>query len=343
MGKINLLKKIVGLLFCNPRSSSVDSRGVKKRAGFTLIEVVIAMAIILIIVVSVLFMVTFASANLKESEGKEMAKNVAVYTMEFIRSRNVTYPDNPLEHPSTDFGNDSSYYYPGLVDLWDSTVYDSPLQSDGWPYEDTGTLETINVHPALPDEKYGTNLNSYLSFYFSLQGYVSLRDFDHLTPSDPSLQDANAYICSNDTEHYHDRLYKVAPATENGHTMDGNHYLIRFPFDSTSLDAIKNFSAGSIYIPMIYTTDPNKIDKTSLEYDPHYTNDASKKANTMNYNGFRVLTSIAARAKEDPDHPGQTLVNHVQYYDVKVTVFWITQGKEHSYSLATQVVTYGGG
>jgi hypothetical protein len=115
--------------------------------------------------------------------------------------------------------------------------------------------------------------------------------------------------------------------------MDGNHYVIRFPFDSAILDAIKNFSAGSTYIPMVYTNDANspKLNKSSSEYDPHYTN--SDKSKTMDYNGFRVLTSIAARKKDLSD-------THVQYFDVKVTVLWVTGGDEHEYSLATQIVTY---
>ena len=307
---------------------------IKKRAGFTLIEVVIAMAIILIIVVSVLLMVTFASANLKESEGKEMAKNIAVYTMEFIRSRNVTYPDNPLGHDPSEFGNDDLHYYPGLVDLWDL-----PIQSNGHPSETL--IKSINVNPAISNQTY--NDNSY-AFYYSLQGYVSLGDFDHLSSADPSPEDANAYICDFSTEHYHDKLYKASPANEHSHVMEGNHYIVRFPFNSTinngtqpNPDAVRNFSADANYIPMIYTTDLNKTDNTSLEYDPHYTSDSSKEASTMAYRGFRVLTSIAARKKNALDS------DHVQYYDVKVTVFWVTQGKEHSYSLATQVVTYGGG
>ena len=308
---------------------------IKKRAGFTLIEVVIAMAIILIIVVSVLLMVTFASANLKESEGKEMAKNIAVYTMEFIRSRNVTY-DNLLGHPLSDLGNDNSHYYPGLVDLWGD-----PLQSEGHPSDSTFP-SYVNINPALPDETYNDKPEA---FYYSLQGYVSLGDFDHLSSADPSPEDANAYICDFSTEHYHDKLYEVSPANDkNGHPMEGNHYIIRFPFNSTinngsspNPDAVRNFSADASYIPMIYTTDSNKTDNTSLEYDSHYTSDSGKEASTMAYRGFRVLTSIAARKKSLLDS------DHVQYYDVKVTVLWVTQGKEHSYSLATQVVTYGGG
>ena len=298
---------------------------IKKWAGFTLIEVTIAIFVLIIIVGSVLMLLSSSYANLRESEAKNIAKNIGSYTVEYIRSRNVT-ADNPLGHIPNEFGNDSSHDYPGLIDLWGL-----PVQSNGWPYEGAGEFKKINVNPATPDEKYQDRP---FAFCFSLQGYVSLRDLDQLAASDPSLQDANAYICDSDTEHYHDRLYKVAPSVENGHTMYGNHYLIRFPFDSTSLDAIKNFVGGPTYIPMVYTADANKLSKSSSEYDPHYTNIASDKSKTMDYNGFRVLTSIVARKKNasDPDH--------VQYYDVKVTVLWITGGNEHEYSLATQIVTY---
>jgi prepilin-type N-terminal cleavage/methylation domain-containing protein len=285
---------------------------IKKRAGFTLIEVVVAMAIILIIVVSVLLMVTSASVNLKESEGKEIAKNIAVYTVEYIRSRNVTYPDNLLGHVYLDEFIDATHpnrSFPGLVDLWDfPPLNPSPLKPTNL------ASDTINIHPALPSQNYNAT-----AFYSSIQGYVSLAD--NPADSNPSLEDANAEASGGK---YYDK-------------QTGAPYVVRFPFKSSDLDAIKNFSAGPAYIPMIYTTDPNKINSAKPEYDYHYTNDASKKAKTMNYNGFRVLTSIAARKKlsSDPDH--------VQYYDVKVTVFWVTQGKEHSYSLATQIVTYGGG
>jgi prepilin-type N-terminal cleavage/methylation domain-containing protein len=48
MQAYNLLKKSVGLLFCNPQSLSVDSRGLKRK-GFTLVEEVIVIAIIALI------------------------------------------------------------------------------------------------------------------------------------------------------------------------------------------------------------------------------------------------------------------------------------------------------
>ena len=307
-----------------------------KRKGFTLIEVIIALAILAIIIVGTLNLLASSYASTQDSEMRNIAKNIATYTVEYIRSRNVTYPDNPLGHDPSEFGNDRRHYYPGLIDLWGL-----PVQSNGHPSGKLRGLISINTNPALPNQTYSDNPKA---FYYSLQGYVSLGDFDHLSSANPSPEDANAYICNYSTKHYHDRLYKASPANENGHAMHGNHYIVRFPFNSTinngtqpNPDAIRNFSAtNASYIPMIYTTDSNKTSKNSPDYDPHYTNKSGKKASTMAYRGFRVLISIAARKKHasDPDH--------VQYYDVKVTVFWMAGKQEHSYSLATQIVTYGG-
>lgn len=306
----------------------------KERKGFTLIEVIVALAILAIIIGSTFDLLASSYANTQDAEMRNIAKNIAAYTVEYIRSRNVT-ADNPLGHSAYEFGNDDSHYYPGLVDLWNL-----PVQANGHPSGTQAGAISININPALPKQTYQDNP---YAFYYSLQGYVSLGDFDYLSPANPSPEDANAYICNYSIKHYHDRLYKVSPASENGHAMGGNHYIIRFPFNSTinngtqpNPDAIRNFSAAKNYIPMIYTTDTNKTSKSSPEYDPHYTNDASLKRRTMAYRGFRVLTAIVARKKKasDPDH--------VQYYDVRVTVFWVTGKQEHSYSLATQIVTYGG-
>jgi len=312
MGKINLLKKIAGY------------RGVKKRAGFTLIEVVVAMAILLIIVVSVLMLATVSASSLKDSEARDMAKNIATYTIEYLRSRNVTTDNNFI--PTSDWFNETtnpSGQYPGLVDLWDS-----PVNSNG--YADEGGDKYINVNPALPDENYSIRPRA---FYYSLQGYVSLGDFGYLSPSDPSPEDANAKIDSDGR--YHDK------ATCSIGNFHGNRYIMRFPFNSTinnganpNPDAIKNFTALPNYNGLIYTTNENFVDPSKPEYDPHYTK--TDKDKCMAYRGFRVLTQIVARKKSssDPDH--------VQYYDVKVTVFWVIGNKEHSYSLATQITTYGG-
>jgi len=290
----------------------------KKRArrGFTLIEVIIAMAILLIIIVSVLMLATASASSLKDSEARDMAKNIADYTVEYLRSRNVTYPDNPLGHPLTDFGNDSAHNYPGLVDLWDS-----PSTSNPSPLKPTNSAsDTINIHPALPSQNYNTT-----AFYSSIQGYVSLAN--NPADSDPSSEDGNAKVVGGK---YYDK-------------QTGAPYVVKFPLNLSDPDAIKNFTALSGYNAKIYTTDSNNTSQSSPAYDPHYTNAADEKAGAMAYRGFRVLTEIVAREKEDPKNPGYLpSPPHVQYYDVKVTVFWILGSKEHSYSLATQITTYGG-
>ncbi|MGB9591729.1 MAG: type IV pilus modification PilV family protein, partial [Candidatus Kryptoniota bacterium] len=270
-------------------STRIGANG-RARKGFTLIEVIVAMAILLIIVVSVLMLATVSAASLKDSEARDMAKNIATYTVEYIRSRNVTYPDNKLGHNDiNEFGNDSSHSYPGLIDLWGI-----PLRPNG---NSTSPYATINIHPALPSQTY--NDNRY-AFYYSLQGYVSLGDFSNLTTANPSLEDGNLYVCNASTKHYHDIL-------------TNNHIIMKFPLLFSDSDAIKNFTALSGYNNLIYTTDTAKTSKSSSEYDPHYTNDPNKKAGAMAYRGFRILTSIAARAKEDPNNPGNPSP-HVQYY-----------------------------
>jgi type II secretory pathway pseudopilin PulG len=277
---------------------------IKKRAGFTLIEVIIAIFILIVIIVGVLMLLSSSYASLRESEVKNIAKNIGTYTVEYIRSRNVTV-DNMLNHSSSELGNDNTYNFPGLEDLRKlEDLRNQPLQSNG------DSSKTININPVLPSVKFSGNS---LAFYYSLQGYVSL-----------GLPDANVEKDINED-------YRcVDVSSYNGGVHTSNYLLVALPNLS---DPVKNFSAGSTYIPMIYTTDPNKFNPAKPEYDPHYTNNASDKPKTMDYNGFRVLTSIAARKKDPSD-------THVQYFDVKVTVLWVTGGDEHEYSLATQIVTY---
>ena len=289
---------------------------VTKRKGFTLIEVVVALTILVIIIASTMSLLASSYSSLRDSEMRGIAKNIATYAIEYIRSRNVT-EDNLLGHDPSELGNNASHDFPGLEDLWGIA-----LRPNG---NDHST--TINVNPALPNETYQDRPKA---FYYSLQGYVSLEDFDNLTPSNPSPEDANLYICRYG--HYHVRdVY-----SHDGGIHTYNHILWKFPLTSTDPDAIKSFTGGPNYLPMIYTTDTNKTNKNSPEYTPFYTNDASLKKKTQDYRGFRVLTTIVSR-KRNSSAP-----DHVQYYDVKVTVFWMAGRQEHSYTLQTQIVTYGG-
>jgi len=274
---------------------------IKKRAGFTLIEVMVAIFILIVIIGSVFALSSSSSTNLRESEAKNIAKNIATYTVEYIRSRNVTSDNNFIPIPISDWFDQTtnpSGEFPGLVDIWKDAL------------KPNSASDTINIHPALPSQNYNTT-----AFYSSIQGYVSLAD--NPADSDPSSEDTNAKVVNGK---YYDRI-------------TGAPYVVRFPLDSSNSDAIKNFTALSDYNAKIYTSDSN---------DLHYTSDATnEKAGTMAYRGFRVLTQIVAREKEDPDNPGSLpLSPHVQYYDVKVTVFWITGSNEQSYSILTQLVTY---
>jgi len=269
----------------------------KKKRGFTLIEVIVAITVLLIIVVSVLMLAVAAGASLKNSEQLDMAKNIATYTIEYIRSRNVTGDNN--------FIGTTQWYpansYPGIIDL-------------------KGDSLQINAKPALPNQAFE---NASSAFYSSLQGFVSLKDDPGNDYKDPTQEDINLMSTGGK---YYDRIHDPDRTT-------GDPIVVRYPFTPDSPNAIKNFDAQSNYIPRIYTTDSKKLDPSSIEYDQHYTNQDKDKCTA--YRGFRVLTQIVARTKDLSYH-------HVQYYDVKVTVFWMAGNKEHSYSISTQIAAYGG-
>ncbi len=310
----------------------------KKRKGFTLLEVVIALAILVIIIASTMSLLASSYSSLKDSEMRAIAKNIGMYTLEYIRSRNVT-ADNPLGFDPSQFETSDDtkpeHYLPGLVDLWNI-----PLTCEGHPYGSINGSHfedyCVNVNPALQNTNYQNAPNA---FYYSLQGYASLGDFDHLSQANPSPEDANLYICNYATHHYHN--LDVASYNDGGpHT--NNHIIMKFPLKSTinngsepNPDAIKSFSALPGYLPMVYTTDTSKTDQNSPNYNPFYTNNASLKKRTLAYRGFRVLIAIAARKKDSS-------ATHVQYYDIKITVLWRAGKQEHSYVLNSQMVTYGG-
>jgi prepilin-type N-terminal cleavage/methylation domain-containing protein len=206
-----------------------------------------------------------------------------------------------LDNP---LGHPVSGNFPGLVDVWDSSSNPRPLKPS------KSVSDSINIHPVTPSQNYNTT-----AFYSSLQGYVSIGGTSATGNEDPNA----TYDSSTGIGVYYDKT-TTAP------------YVVQFPFSAADSRAIKNFAALSGYNAKIYTSNTNKTTTNSSEYDLHYT---GTKTNTMAYTGFRVLTQIVARKAQasDPDH--------VQYYDVQVTVFWIVGSAEHTYSLATQIATYG--
>jgi hypothetical protein len=74
MGKINLLKKIAGY------------RGVKKRAGFTLVEVIVAMGILMVIIVALLSSYGFYYKYTREIRYRTIGENLAQLQLEDLRN-----------------------------------------------------------------------------------------------------------------------------------------------------------------------------------------------------------------------------------------------------------------
>src|SRR5450759_3299809 len=107
--------------------------------GFTLIEVVVAMAILLVIMIGVLSSVAFAYTSSTDTEMRNIATNVASYTLEYLRARTITRGTSTSV--LTAFGITSistgtyGWYsatnptgaFPSMID-----VANLPLQSNGW-------------------------------------------------------------------------------------------------------------------------------------------------------------------------------------------------------------------
>jgi hypothetical protein len=255
------------------------------------------MTILMVVMMSVFMLIGVSATSLKNSEMLDIAKNIGVYTIEYVRARDVTLDNNFINTTNWYSASHTSATYPGFVDLGSN-----PVEKDNT----TVVPLTMNTNPATPSATYTST-----AFYSSLQGYVSLAD--NPSAATPSLEDGNAKVVAGK---YYD-LTTLVP------------YIVRFPGASGT---IKDFTAlAGTYNGKIYTSNTAYTTSSNRQYDPHYT---TTKAGTTDYRGFRVLTQVAARA--------QTAGTHVQYYDVRATVFWMVGSAEHSYSISTQIATYGG-
>jgi hypothetical protein len=109
--------------------------------------------------------------------------------------------------------------------------------------------------------------------------------------------------------------------------------VVRYPgiYPSTQ-PLIASFTAGPTYVAKVYTTDAAKISPSNQAYNPYYTN--AQKSATQDYRGFRVLTQVVARTAAPSTY------SHVQYYDVTVTVLWMSGTREASYELVSRIVAY---
>jgi prepilin-type N-terminal cleavage/methylation domain-containing protein len=349
--------------------------------GFTLIELVVAMAILLVVMIGVLSAISFAYTSSNDTEMRNTAKNVASYTLEYLRARTVTRGASGLmaslgmtlsstgTYGWYDASANSSGLFPSMID-----AENLPLQSNGkpcnylWTYvksasagqgndgrQNAGTpaadisaagqiFNFSSMHAALPTDTFSTTTR--LAWTTTLQGYASVRarlpnDDATSLPStqNPAPEDANLArmldASTNDANgRYRTRLTDLTSAGA------WTGLIVQYPgiYPSTQ-PIIASFTRGSTYVPKVWTTDSNKILKTSQEYNPCYTNgsDGTTKAATQDYRGFRVLTAIVARSTLAVDVNG---FRHVQYYDVTVTVLWMNGTHESNYELTSQIVAY---
>lgn len=282
-----------------------------RRSGFTLIEVVVASALVLIVLGSLFSVISYTYYASASTETLNTAKNIADYSLEYLRARNATPPPPGFTQvqPNDVFGVQTFYnpstagLLPGLLDL-------------------RGRPLSINTHPMYPDgtvEGSGSGGKATLS---TLQGYVSLRDGVV----------ADAWETNAILESLGSSVYRYRDMITN------DPYVIRFgtinAAPPTPASAIQLFSSYGDY----RKTDSNgkylaTIWGLSTPTDGHFTTDSTRSTACRSYSGYRILTQITA-------HSNDATYAHVQYYDVQITVYWMIAGKERSYANRTTIATY---
>ena len=333
------------------------------------------MAILLVVMIGILSSISFAYSSSNDTELRNTAKNVASYTLEYLRARTATRGNavlyellNPSGAPATgtyrwyDATTNSTGAMPSMID-----VGNLPLQSNGWPCNYTSdyvrtnakkdgdtnpvdlggivaggaVLQFASKHAAKaadPPNPADTYADQPLAFTSTLQGYVSVRDTTALAGTeDPAPEDGNlARMLFSGTGVasglYRTRLTDLTPAGA------WTGLVVRFPgvYPSTG-PLITSFTPLTGYVAKVYTTDAAKVDNTEQAYNPYYTNVVGDRAGAQAYRGFRVLTQIVARSALAVDSNG---FRHVQYYDVTVTVLWMSGTRESSYELVSRIVVY---
>lgn len=353
-----------------PRTCSLDAGGVLlsrhgpsptrhsmgRLPGFTLIEVIVALAVMMIIMIGVLSSVSFAYTSSMQNEQQNVARSVASYAVESLRARTVTHTNllGDASPPTTGSGQPGCYRFqdtgtsgafPSIVDAWGL-----PLQSwgqdcaykkaylisntslvDGSANTDGSIIRFSSVHPALTEQTFH---DVPLAWSSALQGFNSLCDLASISgmaAQNPCDEDKNLQRTTGGGNNagYYRSIVSVGTAA--------NHIAVVFPgtyVDAAHPGSIASFQALAGYVPMVYTADTRYTNDQEQVYDPHYTNDTDLRAATQLYRGYRVLTTIVARI------PTGSSLTHVQYYDVTVTVFWMTGTRESRYALSTQIVAY---
>jgi prepilin-type N-terminal cleavage/methylation domain-containing protein len=293
--------------------SSSRRRSANAVPGFTLVEVVVASAIVLIILGGLFSVISYTYYAGASTETFNAAKNIADYSLEYLRARNVTTPPSGVTQvqPNDVIAGQSFYnpstattgLLPGLLDL-------------------TGTPLAINSMAVCPngniyrpsDGAVNTTGKATLS---TLQGWLSLRNVNALT-TDP--WETNAVILpasGSPTRSYFDMITR-------------DPYVIRFGTVDAAVSpasAIHSFSSSTGYAPYIWSSLT-----TNLHFAPNPATGTTQTA-CRAYTGYRILTQITA-------HSNDVTYRHVEYYDVQITVYWMIAGKELSYANRTTIATY---
>ena len=138
---------------------SMGPHGAGRRGGFTLIELVVAMAILLVVMMGILSAISFAYSTSTDTEMRNTAKDVASYTLEYLRARTVTRGNMTLykvTNPALAATGTFAWYDPSsnlsgaMPSMLD--VGNLPLQSNGYPcnyasaYVRTGGIVSGNTN-----------------------------------------------------------------------------------------------------------------------------------------------------------------------------------------------------
>ncbi len=291
----------------------------ERRQGFTLVEVVVASALILILLAGLFSLITYVGFVSASTETLNTAKNIADYTLEYLRARNATQQFHPTDCDMTkgfySSPGVSSAGLPGIVDL-------------------TGEPLDINRFPLYPD---GTKDVGGKATFSTMQGYVSLRDAVVTDPWAFDPWETNAVL----------KKYQVGGGVFKYQYFDmitKDPYAIRFGTadagTSPASSVIHQFSSWGDY-QSSKKDKPNGWDSafratiwgTSPDSDAHFTQDSSRQTACHSYSGYRVLIRLTA-------HSNDTSYKHVQYYNANVTVYWMVAGRERSYATSTTIATY---
>ena len=185
---------------------------IKKRAGFTLIEVVVAMAILMVVILALVSSYYSYYRNVQLERYKTIGENLMQLQLEDIQNLPVSIVDSLIiggadlpnypSKPSNEPGVGSVYYFD----------YSSDPAPDPSLYFDYGTTDYINVYDSIRFDTNGT-------YYELVDGtYIieKLAYFDSNPLSESNVSGINASLPSN---------IKLIPPGEDGNTSSSDYMI----------------------------------------------------------------------------------------------------------------------